>query len=92
MLYDADLDPAPLAGKTVAVIGFGNQGRAQALNLKDSGIDVRVGLRVRAVWAEPGTGDDATGGGMTGSWGDFLGWSATGEPDATDPDLVNRIF
>lgn len=45
MLIDADLDPAPLAGKKVAVIGFGNQGRAQALNLRDSGVDVRVGLR-----------------------------------------------
>lgn len=45
MLNDADLDPAPLAGKTVAVIGFGNQGRAQALNLRDSGIHVVIGLR-----------------------------------------------
>ena len=45
MLTDADLDPVSLAGKTVAIIGFGNQGRAQALNLHDSGIAVRVGLR-----------------------------------------------
>jgi ketol-acid reductoisomerase len=45
MLRDTDIDPAPLAGKTVAIIGFGNQGRAQALNLMDSGIDVVVGLR-----------------------------------------------
>src|SRR5206468_3052186 len=42
---EADIDPAPLAGKRVAIIGFGNQGRAQALNLHDSGIDVVVGLR-----------------------------------------------
>ena len=42
---DADIDPAPLEGKRIAVIGFGNQGRAQALNLKDSGLDVVVGLR-----------------------------------------------
>ena len=42
---DADIDPAPLANKRVAIIGYGNQGRAQALNLKDSGIDVVVGLR-----------------------------------------------
>jgi ketol-acid reductoisomerase len=42
---DADIDPAPLAGARVAIIGFGNQGRAQALNLADSGIDVVVGLR-----------------------------------------------
>ena len=45
LLRDADIDPAPLAGKRVAIIGFGNQGRAQALNLQDSGIDVVVGLR-----------------------------------------------
>ena len=42
---DADIDPAPLEGKRIAVIGFGNQGRAQALNLMDSGLDVVVGLR-----------------------------------------------
>ena len=45
LLRDADIDPAPLAGKRVAVIGFGNQGRAQSLNLKDSDVDVAVGLR-----------------------------------------------
>jgi ketol-acid reductoisomerase len=45
MLRDADIDPAPLAGKRVAILGYGNQGRAQALNLHDSGIDVVVGLR-----------------------------------------------
>ena len=42
---DADIDPAPLANKRVAIIGYGNQGRAQALNLKDSGIDIVAGLR-----------------------------------------------
>jgi ketol-acid reductoisomerase len=45
LLRDADIDPGPLAGKRVAILGYGNQGRAQALNLKDSGIDVVVGLR-----------------------------------------------
>ena len=44
-LRDADIDPAPLAGRRVAILGYGNQGRAQALNLHDSGIDVVVGLR-----------------------------------------------
>ncbi|HEY0629642.1 MAG TPA: ketol-acid reductoisomerase [Sphingomicrobium sp.] len=42
---DADIDPTPLLGKRVAIIGYGNQGRAQALNLRDSGVDVVVGLR-----------------------------------------------
>src|SRR4051812_30279448 len=45
LIRDADIDPTPLAGKRVAILGYGNQGRAQALNLKDSGIDVVVGLR-----------------------------------------------
>lgn len=45
LLRDGDIDPAPLAGKQVAILGFGNQGRAQALNLKDGGADVVVGLR-----------------------------------------------
>jgi ketol-acid reductoisomerase len=45
IIRDADIDLAPLAGKRVAIIGYGNQGRAQALNLHDSGIDVVVGLR-----------------------------------------------
>ena len=45
LLRDADIDPSALAGKRVAVLGYGNQGRAQALNLKDSGVDVVIGLR-----------------------------------------------
>ena len=45
ILRDADIDPLPLQGKRVAILGYGNQGRAQALNLHDSGIDVIVGLR-----------------------------------------------
>jgi ketol-acid reductoisomerase len=45
LLHHADIDPSPLAGKRVAILGYGNQGRAQSLNLKDSGIDVVVGLR-----------------------------------------------
>ena len=45
LLRDDDIDPTPLKGKRVAILGYGNQGRAQALNLKDSGVDVVVGLR-----------------------------------------------
>ena len=45
MFRDPDIDPAGLDGKRVAILGYGNQGRAQSLNLKDSGIDVVVGLR-----------------------------------------------
>ena len=42
---DDDASLAPLAGKTVAILGYGNQGRAQALNLRDSGLTVLVGNR-----------------------------------------------
>ena len=45
LIREHDIDPSPLLGKRVAVIGFGNQGRAQSLNLNDSGIDLVVGLR-----------------------------------------------
>ena len=45
MIYDNDADIAVLKDKTVAVLGFGSQGHAHALNLKDSGVDVVVGLR-----------------------------------------------
>src|SRR6185369_7061837 len=45
LLRDADIDPSPLAGKRVAIVGYGNQGRAQALNLHDSNVYVVVGLR-----------------------------------------------
>jgi ketol-acid reductoisomerase len=45
MLYDADADLSLLDGKTIAILGFGSQGHAHALNLKDSGADVVVGLR-----------------------------------------------
>jgi ketol-acid reductoisomerase len=42
--YDADADLGRLRGKTVAVLGYGAQGHAHALNLKDSGVNVVVGL------------------------------------------------
>ncbi|MDP1846516.1 MAG: ketol-acid reductoisomerase [Solirubrobacteraceae bacterium] len=45
MYYDDDADLTLLDGKTVAIIGYGSQGHAHSLNLKDSGVDVVVGLR-----------------------------------------------
>src|SRR5881398_1645804 len=45
MIYDKDADLSKLDGKTVAILGYGSQGHAHALNLKDSSVDVVVGLR-----------------------------------------------
>jgi len=45
IFYDKDADLSKLEGKTVAILGYGSQGHAHALNLKDSGVDVVVGLR-----------------------------------------------
>src|SRR5256885_902044 len=43
--YEKDADPGALQGQRIAVLGYGSQGHAHALNLRDSGHDVRVGLR-----------------------------------------------
>jgi ketol-acid reductoisomerase len=45
VLYDKDADLSALEGKTIAILGYGSQGHAHALNLKDSGMEVVVGLR-----------------------------------------------
>ncbi|MFP4312066.1 MAG: ketol-acid reductoisomerase [Nitriliruptoraceae bacterium] len=45
ILYDDDADLSVIQGRKVAVLGYGSQGHAHSLNLRDSGVDVRVGLR-----------------------------------------------
>ncbi|ALG13130.1 ketol-acid reductoisomerase [Kibdelosporangium phytohabitans] len=45
IFYDDDADLGVLSGKKVAVIGYGSQGHAHALSLRDSGVDVRIGLQ-----------------------------------------------
>ncbi len=58
LYYDRDADLTRLAGRPIAIIGNGSQGHAHALNLKESGLDVRVGLPMtsasRAKAAEAG--------------------------------------
>ncbi len=50
IFYDEDADLQYLSDKRIAIIGYGNQGRAQAQNLKDSGLDVIIGLRAGRSW------------------------------------------
>jgi ketol-acid reductoisomerase len=45
LYYESDADPTLLQGRKVAILGYGSQGHAHALNLSESGVDVRVGLR-----------------------------------------------
>ena len=52
ILYEKDVNPEVIQGKKIAIIGYGSQGHAHALNLKDSGCDVRVGLRPGSKSAE----------------------------------------
>jgi ketol-acid reductoisomerase len=57
MIYDKDADLGKLDGKTVAILGYGSQGHAHALNLKDSGVDVVVGLRDGSASADKARAD-----------------------------------
>ncbi len=52
MYYEKDADLSILSGKTVAVIGYGSQGHAQAQNLRDSGVKVIIGLREGRSWEQ----------------------------------------
>ncbi|MET0318717.1 MAG: NAD(P)-dependent oxidoreductase, partial [Rhodococcus fascians] len=45
MFYDDDADLSIIQGRKVAVIGYGSQGHAHSLSLRDSGVDVRIGLK-----------------------------------------------
>ncbi len=52
LYYESDADPALIQGRKVAIIGYGSQGHAHALNLAESGVDVRVGLRAGSASAK----------------------------------------
>ena len=57
MIYDDDADLSLLEGKTVAILGYGSQGHAHALNLHDSGVNVVVGLRPDSTSVEKAKAD-----------------------------------
>ena len=86
MFYDDSADLAIIRGKKVAIIGYGSQGHAHALNLKESGVDVRIGLqagsrsREKATAAGLAVGDPAE----VSKWADLVMVLA---PDTAQADL-----
>ena len=61
LYYESDADPSLIAGRKVAIIGYGSQGHAHALNLTESGVDVRVALREGSRQPGQGRGGRAAG-------------------------------
>src|SRR5262245_24283092 len=86
--YDKDADLARLEGKKVAVIGYGSQGHAHSLNLKDSGVNVRVGLaegsKSRAKAEAAGLTVDTVA--AVSAWADVIMILA---PDTKQPKIYN---
>ncbi len=87
--YDRDADPSLIRAKKVAIIGYGSQGHAHALNLKDNGVQVKVGLRKGSPsWAkaekaglEVTTVDEAS------AWADTIMILA---PDTTQSEIYSQ--
>ncbi|WP_298445599.1 ketol-acid reductoisomerase [uncultured Ferrimonas sp.] len=77
MYHQADANPSLLEGKTIAVLGYGSQGRGQSLNLRDSGANVVIGLRP---------------GGASWQQAEQEGWQPVGFADAVkDADIVMML-
>ena len=91
MYYEGDADPALIARRRVAILGFGSQGHAHAMNLKDSGVDVVVGLRdgspraARAAEAGLKVVDPAT----AVDWADVI---MVLVPDQVQPELYDDVI
>jgi ketol-acid reductoisomerase len=95
MYYDADADPAALAGQTVAIIGFGSQGHAHALNLHESGVRVIVGLppasKSRAIAEEAGLRVLDTGAAVAAADVVMIAIPDTAQKAAWDTDIAPNL-
>ena len=89
MYYDADADPSLIKGRRVGIIGYGSQGHAHALNLHDSGVDVRVGLPIdsRSVTKARAAGLIVEPIADVAKWADVLMMLV---PDTRQPDVYER--
>ncbi len=87
--YDVDADPTLINTKKVAIIGFGSQGHAHALNLHDSGVEVRVGLRPGSKsWAKAeATGLPVSTVDEAAEWADVIMMLA---PDTVQPGIYTQ--
>jgi ketol-acid reductoisomerase len=89
LYYDQDADLNLIRQRKVAILGYGSQGHAHALNLKDSGVDVRVGLHDKSA-----SRDKAKAAGLTvSSMPDAAAWADTImvlTPDTTQPGIYQR--
>jgi ketol-acid reductoisomerase len=89
--YDTDADLSLIRAKKVAVVGFGSQGHAHALNLRDSGVEVRVGLREgsRSAGKVGSAGLSATSVAEAAAWADVVMLLA---PDTEQPALYRAAI
>ena len=87
--YESDANPKLITNKKVAVIGYGSQGHAHALNLRDSGVNVRVGLRPGSKSWEKVEGDGLTVNsvGEASKWADVIMVLA---PDTAQPEIYEK--
>lgn len=91
MYYEKDANPGLIAGRKVAIIGFGSQGHAHALNLKDSGVDVAVGLRAgsRREATAAGAGLKVVSPAAAADWADLI---MVLVPDQSQKDLYEQAI
>jgi ketol-acid reductoisomerase len=87
--YDQDAKPELIKGKKVAIIGYGSQGHAHALNLQDNGVDVRVGLRLGSKsWSKAeSAGLRVMHIGESAAWADVVMMLA---PDTAQPEIYQN--